>query len=102
MQNDLFSTACSKMIDKGTQHCDNFIVIGDLNYDMSCSEKSQTLLDLCDLHDMDNKISEPTCFKSNCSPSLVDVILTNRANMCEKPVNYNKHLKIYCSYLGSP
>lgn len=69
MQNDLFLTACSKRMDEGIQQCDNYIVVGDLNYDLTSLDKSQTLLDLCDLYDMDNKIAEPTCFKSNCSPS---------------------------------
>ncbi|KAJ8307587.1 hypothetical protein KUTeg_014863, partial [Tegillarca granosa] len=89
MQNDTFLSAYSKMIDKGIQYCDNYIVIGDFNYDLISVDKSQTLVDLCDLFNMENTISEPTCFKSNCNPSLVDVILTNKPGMCEKTVNFN-------------
>jgi hypothetical protein len=60
---------------------ENLIVIGDLNYDLLCTEKSQTLDDLCDIFDLTNIIKEPTCFKKDCNPSLVDVILTNKSRL---------------------
>ena len=87
LPNETFHSACTKMIDKGSQQCDNYIVIGDLNNDMKSIDKSQTLEDICDLYDMDNIVSEPTCYKSNYDPSLVDVIITNKPDMCDKPVN---------------
>jgi hypothetical protein len=61
-------------------YTENLIVIGDLNYDLLCTEKSQTLDDI---------IKEPTCFKKDCNPSLVDVILTNKSQSCFKSLNFN-------------
>jgi hypothetical protein len=43
-------------LDKGIKHYENLIVIGDLNYDLLCTEKSQTLDDLCDIFDLTNII----------------------------------------------
>ena len=51
--------------------------------------KSQTLDDLCDLFDLTNIIKEPTCFKKDCNPSLVDVILTNESKSGFKSLNFN-------------
>lgn len=63
------------MIDRGIHHCENNIVVGDINYDMTAVDKSQTLFDLCKLCNMNNLISEPFCYKSNCYPSLVEVFV---------------------------
>ena len=49
------------ILDKDIKYCQNLIVIGDLNYDMLCTEKSQTLDELCDLFDLTNIIKGPTC-----------------------------------------
>jgi hypothetical protein len=58
-------------------------------YDLLCTEKSQTLDDLCDIFDQTNIIKEPTCFKKDCNPSLVDVILANKSKSCFKSLNFN-------------
>jgi hypothetical protein len=52
-------------------------------------KKSQTLDDSCDLFDLTNIIKEPTCFKKDCNPSLVDVILANKSQSCFKSLNFN-------------
>jgi hypothetical protein len=44
---------------------------------------------LCDLFDLTNIIKEPTCFKKDCNPSLVDVILTNESKSGFKSLNFN-------------
>jgi hypothetical protein len=49
----------STLLDKGIKYYENLIVIGDLNYDLLCTEKS--LDDLCDIFDLTNIIKEPTC-----------------------------------------
>ena len=49
------------ILDKDIKYYQNLIVIGDLNYDMLCTEKSQTLDELCDLLDLTNIIKGPTC-----------------------------------------
>ena len=56
---------------------------------MLCTEKSQTLDDSCDLFDLTNIIKEPTCFKKDCNPSLVDIILTNKCKSSFKSLNFN-------------
>jgi hypothetical protein len=43
MPNNLFTKHMSTLLDKGIKHYENLIVIGDLNYDLLCTEKSQTL-----------------------------------------------------------
>ena len=48
MPNNLFTKHMSTLLDKGIKYHDNLIVIGDFNYDMLCTEKSQTFEDLCD------------------------------------------------------
>ena len=60
--------------DKISIRYDNFVYIGDLNFNMLQNEKSKHLHDVCDIFDLTNMIKEPTCFKSE--PSLLDVILT--------------------------
>ena len=86
MPNNLFTKHMRTLLDKGIKYYGNLIVIGDLNYDLLCTEKSQTL-DLCDIFDLTNIIKDPTCFKKDCNPSLVDVILTNKTKSCFKSLN---------------
>jgi hypothetical protein len=65
------------------------MVIGDLNYDILTPDKSQVLDDLCDIFDLTNIVKNPTCFMKGYEPSLVDVILTNKNNLCFKTLNFN-------------
>jgi hypothetical protein len=41
------------------------------------------------MFDLTNIIKEPTCFKKDCNPSLVDVIPTNKSKSCFKSLNFN-------------
>ncbi|CAG2212867.1 unnamed protein product [Mytilus edulis] len=36
---------------------------------------------------MQELVKGPTCFKKGCNPSLVDVIITNKKNLCFKTIN---------------
>jgi hypothetical protein len=54
----LVSITSTNDVDKGIKYYENLIVIGDLNYDLLCAEKSQTLDDLCDIFDLTNIIKE--------------------------------------------
>ena len=54
---------------------DNFLLLGDFNSEMSES----TMGDFCDTYNLTNLVTDPTCFKNPCNPSLIDLILTNRA-----------------------
>jgi hypothetical protein len=49
---------------------ENYMVIGDLNYDILTPDKSQVLDDLCDIFDLTNIVKNPTCFMKGCEPSL--------------------------------
>jgi hypothetical protein len=42
------------------------------------AEMMQPLNDICDIFDLDQLVKEPTCFKKDCVPSLVNVVLTNK------------------------
>ena len=52
---------------------DNFIVLGDLNTEISNSFLEQ----FCALYNLQSLIKKPTCFKSVDNPSCKDLILTN-------------------------
>ncbi|CAG2243357.1 unnamed protein product [Mytilus edulis] len=88
MTGNTFSESFSKNLDKITVKYDNYIVLGDLNFDMLISDKCQPLSDICDIFDLDQLVKEPTCFKKDCRPSLVDVILTNKKSSCFKTLNF--------------
>ena len=50
-------------------------------------KKCQPLVDICDIFDLDQLVKKPTCFKKDCTPSLVDVILTNKRSLCFNTLN---------------
>ena len=52
---------------------DNFIVLGDLNTEVSNSFMEQ----FCASYNLKSLIKEPSCFKSVDNPSCIDLILTN-------------------------
>jgi len=49
---------------------------------MLVEEKCTPLKEMCDIFDLINMVHEPTCFTKVESPSLNDVILTNKPNYC--------------------
>ena len=52
-----------------TKNFDNFIVLGDLHFDMLNQNKCQSLHDICDIFDLSQIVKEPTCFMKNSTPS---------------------------------
>ena len=53
---------------------DNFLLLGDFNsepHEFSMSE-------FCDTYNLQNLITEPTCFKNPHNPSSIDLMLTNK------------------------
>ena len=66
----------SKGLDKVLANYDNFLVLGDLNSQMSETH----MKDFCDLYNLENLIKEPTCYKNPKNPSSIDLMLTNRKN----------------------
>ena len=41
-----------------------------------------------ELFSLTNIIKEATCFKKNCTPFLLDVILTNSQHLCMRTLNF--------------
>lgn len=66
---------------------DHFMIIGDLNYDLLC-DKGRPLLDFTEIFDLHCLVKNPTCFMKNCTPSLLDNILTNSRSLCMKTQNF--------------
>ena len=75
-------------LDKCSSTYDRFMVLGDLNHDILCETKSKPLCGIMELFDLSNLIEHPTCFKKDCKPSLLDVILTNAKTNCIRPQNF--------------
>ena len=74
--NENFKNTIIRIVDKISLHYDDFIIIGDLNLIPTNSH----LKTICSSFGLTNLIKEPTCYKPNCNPSSIDVILTNRKN----------------------
>ncbi|CAG2192289.1 unnamed protein product [Mytilus edulis] len=89
MANNIFYDSINILLDKGSKFIENYMVIGDLNYDFMVKSKSQILEDICDIFDLSNIVKKPTCYMKGYEPSLVDVILTNRTTLCFKTLNFN-------------
>jgi hypothetical protein len=75
---EIWWSTCDKM----STTYDNFLVIGDLNYDMLSPQKCTPLKNVWYFwfYKYDK---EPTCFTKNVPPTLNDVILTNQSNYCQ-------------------
>jgi hypothetical protein len=78
MSDNDFSTYFIKNIDECIRYYENIILLGDLNFDMVNNQTCQTLNDICDVFNLSQLITNATCFKKGCTPSPVDVILTNQ------------------------
>ena len=63
----------SKFVDLNIDKYEKFVFIGDFNVINS----HPALNDFCDLYNLKNLISEPTCYKNCENPSSIDKILTN-------------------------
>jgi hypothetical protein len=85
-----FTKDYTKTFDNTTTKYENFLILGDLNYDMLVNEKCTALKEVCDIFYLTNMVVDPTCFTKGASPSLNDVILyTNKPNYCMNTNNYN-------------
>ena len=68
--------ALSSTHSKCLTECNNIYILGDLN--VNFLKQPHALTDTLQLLDLCNIIVGPTCFKNATSPTLIDVILTNR------------------------
>ena len=53
---------------------ENFILLGDFNSEI----KELRMAEFCDIYNVKNLITDPTCYKNLENPSSIDVILTNK------------------------
>ena len=86
---ELVGSDLSKTLDKCITHYDHYSVIRDLNYDLLSETKVKPLTYLMELFSLTNLIKEPTCFKKNYTPSLLDVFLTNSKSLCIRTLNFS-------------
>ena len=77
-----FLSHVGKCIDKNLGNFDHFLILGDLNSEMS----EEPMKDFCDLYDLGNLIKVPTCFKNPEKPSSIDVMLTNSTNLFQNSI----------------
>ena len=98
VDNKLFSDIVTK--ETATQF-DNIILLGDLNYGCLDQSKGSTLFDLCDIFDFRNLIKSPICFTKNFTPSLVDVILTNKPQFCFNTFNFGCGVSHCHNFVGT-
>ena len=61
-------------LDKQLGNYDNIFILGDFNASVSEND----MKDFCEMYDLENLTSGPTCFKNANNPSSIDVMLTNR------------------------
>ena len=78
MKPETFNLDVQKFFDKAYISFDNFVLLGDLNFDLMDTTKGRALRDVCDIFDLQNLTENPTCFVKDSKPSLVDVFLTNK------------------------
>ena len=78
--NDFSTHFFIKNIDECIRYYENIILLGDLNFDMVNNQTCQN--DICDVFNLSQLITNATCFKKGCTPSPVDVILTNQKKIC--------------------
>jgi len=58
MPDNVINTDFSQTVDKIISRYDKYILIGDLNFDMLNSNKSETLMDICDVVDLKNIVKK--------------------------------------------
>ena len=71
-----FLTTLGHTLDHYMSQFDNVLLLGDFNLEPweSCMDE------FCQIYNLKNLISEPTCFKNPLHPSIIDLILTNKPN----------------------
>ena len=74
-----FLNHVSKVIDMYMKDYENIILLGDFNSPIT----EHSMSEFCQLYNLHNLITEPTCYKNPNKPSSIDMILTNRKNSFE-------------------
>ena len=68
-----FFESVGKCIDNLISQYDNIIIMLDFNV----QPHETTLTEFCEIYNLRNLVTQPTCFKSITSPTCIDLILTN-------------------------
>ena len=76
MNIDYFLGKVGSILDQHMGKFDNLLLLGDFN----CSVDEGKMNEFCDIYNLQNLISDPTCFKNPLNPSSIDLILTNKRN----------------------
>ena len=58
MPDNVFNTDFSQTVDKIVSRYDQYIFIGDLSFDMLNRNKSETVVDICDVVDLKNIVNK--------------------------------------------
>ena len=82
VSDNFFTDKFSNNLDQCLVKYGNYLILGDLNFDLLHETKCKTLNDICEIFDLSQLVKDPTCFMKNCKPSLVDVVLTNNSSLC--------------------
>ena len=67
---------------------DNFILVGDYNSEIS----EKAMKEFCETYNLNNLVTEPTCFKNPLNPSSIDVMLTNRIRSFQNTIVFETGL----------
>ena len=70
---------------------DNLLILGDFN-----SEIHETAMsEFCDIYNLQNLITQPTCYKNPLNPSSIDVVLTNKIKSFQNSTTIETGLSDY-------
>ena len=89
MSDEQFTKDFNKTFDKILMSYENIIILGDLNYNMMNKDKCVHLQTMCDIFDLENLVKSETCFTKDAPATLLDVILTNKSNLCQNVTNFS-------------
>ena len=62
-----------RSLDSYMSSYDNFLVIGDLNSEIS----EMAMSEFCETYNLQNLVKDPSCYKNPSKPTCIDLILTN-------------------------
>ena len=88
---DVFSTLCDLILQEST----NIVILGDYNCDFMADSP---LKDICVTFDLQNLVTEPTCFK-NQDGSLIDLCLVSNPTRFKKALNLDCWLSDWHNFI---
>ena len=98
VNNDHLKCAIEEMLNQCNQQSEYVYIIGDMN--INFMNNSNALTDTLISFDLKQMIKEPTCFKSVQNPTLIDIILTNKAKSIAKTINVPLGISDFHNYIG--